>query len=226
MCGKYEGDYMEAVLAVIGGLIVFVLSVLAVFLLNQLAGIGLEVKGIFVKTRCAIVYPVIAAIAGALHYYIGKNFHGSVEFILDFIILSAMAGLSFSDTMNRKIPNRFLLGLLLAWIVINCGYCLYSMEDGFSIIIGGLSGALISGAVFLLCYIIVRGQLGAGDVKMAAVLGLYLMGDRVITALIFGIFASAIYALVMVLTKKMTIKDSMPMAPFLFIGSVIVIVLT
>ena len=217
---------MEIVLALAGGLIAFVMSVLSVFILNDLAGIKHEVKGIVVKTRCAVVYPVIAAIAAGLHYYIGKGYHTAVGFIMDFIILAAMAGLSFSDTMNRKIPNKFLLGLLLAWLVMNCGYCLYSMEDGFSFIIGGLSGGLIAGTVFLLCYMIVRGQLGAGDVKMAAVLGLYLMGDRIITALIFGIFISAIYAVIMLITKKMTIKDSMPMAPFLFIGSAIVIVLT
>ena len=218
---------MEIVLAIMGGIIVFVLAVLAVFLLNQLAGINLETKGtVFVKSKSAFIFCAIAAVSGFMHYYIGRDYHEPVEFVLDFIILAAMAGLSFSDCANRKIPNKFLLGLLIAWIVIICGYCLYNMESGFSLIIGGISGAFISGAVFLLCYIIVRGQLGAGDVKMAAVLGLYLMGDRIVTALIFGIFISAFYALFMLITKKMTLKDSMPMAPFLFLGTVIVVVLT
>lgn len=218
---------MEIVLAIMGGIIVLVLAVLAVFLLNQLAGINLETKGtVFVKSKSAYIFCAIAAVGGCFHYYLGRNYHEAVEFVLDFIILAAMAGLSFSDCTNRKIPNKFLLGLLIAWVVINCGYCLYDMESGFSLIIGGLSGALISGAVFLLCYIIVRGQLGAGDVKMAAILGLYLMGDRIVTALIFGIFISAFYASFMLITKKMTLKDSMPMAPFLFLGTVIVVVLT
>lgn len=218
---------MEIVLAIMGGIIVYVLAVLAAFLLNQLAGINLETKGtVFVKSKSAFIFCAITAVSGFMHYYIGRDYHEPVEFVLDFIILAAMAGLSFSDCANRKIPNKFLLGLLIAWIVIICGYCLYNMESGFSLIIGGISGAFISGAVFLLCYIIVRGQLGAGDVKMAAVLGLYLMGDRIVTALIFGIFISAIYALVMLIAKKMTLKDTMPMAPFLFIGTVIVVVLS
>lgn len=142
------------------------------------------------------------------------------------IILGTMAFLAYTDGRQRRIPNKVLWPVALIWPMLMAIALFAGKEEAYDLIIKGIVGALIAGGAFLLCYIIVRGKLGAGDVKMAALMGLYLGSDKIATALIAGIVISAIYSVIMILAKKLTVKDGLPMAPFLFLGTIIALLYT
>ncbi len=86
-----------------------------------------------------------------------------------------------------------------------------------------LQSALTGGAVglglFMLVYLLSRGHLGMGDVKLAGLIGLMLGYPAVINALVVGILLGAGAALVLLATRRSTRKSTMAYAPYLSLGA-------
>ena len=95
-----------------------------------------------------------------------------------------------------------------------------SMSGGWlSAAVGGLVGGLAFGGLYLLGRAIYRGgePLGTGDITIAALLGAMAGFPDVLTALLVGIFAGGIGA-VLILTLGGTRKVFMPYGPALCLG--------
>ena len=148
------------------------------------------------------------------------------EAAMGIIIVITMAILAYTDYKERRIPNRVLGAGAAIWLLLMAMALFTDREEAVSLLQRSIVGALIAGGAFLLCYIIVRGRIGAGDVKMAALMGLYLGSTRIATALVAGVVISAVYSVVMILARKLTVKDGLPMAPFLFLGTIIALLYT
>ena len=74
---------------------------------------------------------------------------------------------------------------------------------------------------FGLSYILSRGSLGSGDVKLAVLLGIFLTGEYVVGTIFYGCIMSALFSIVQLYRKKLTRKDAIPFVPFLYIGLII-----
>lgn len=87
--------------------------------------------------------------------------------------------------------------------------------------------SLIGGAVGLVLFVLValvgRGAMGAGDVKLAAVIGLIVGYPAVLSALIAGILCGGVAALVVILQGKGR-RATIAYAPWLSLGAVAVMV--
>ena len=70
-----------------------------------------------------------------------------------------------------------------------------------------------------------KGGLGMGDVKLAAVLGWYLGGALIWFDLVISLSLAAIYSIVQLIRKKLNMKDSIPLAPFFSVGTVLILLL-
>ena len=70
----------------------------------------------------------------------------------------------------------------------------------------------------LICMLLSRGGVGAGDVKLIAAIGLYYGLAGVLSILMVTLIFAAIFSIVMLATKKAKMKSTLPMAPFIFIG--------
>jgi leader peptidase (prepilin peptidase)/N-methyltransferase len=113
-------------------------------------------------------------------------------------------------------------GIVLALLVAH-----FSMSGGlFSAAVGGLIGALGFGGLYLLGRVIYRGgePLGTGDITIAALLGSMAGFPGVFTALLVGIMAGGIGA-VLILTMGGGRKVFMPYGPALCLGGLWVMLL-
>ena len=72
--------------------------------------------------------------------------------------------------------------------------------------------------MFLVCYLLSKKQLGAGDVKLAVTMGMYLGVPLALSAFLFGSVLCCVHSLIRVARKKLTWKDSVPMVPYFMIG--------
>ncbi|MCM1579479.1 MAG: hypothetical protein NC078_11840, partial [Ruminococcus sp.] len=109
--------------------------------------------------------------------------------------------------------------LLLIWAVYSGGYFAVEPGEGLAAIISSAAGFIFSLLVFGTGYVLMKNKLGGGDVKLTLAMGLILTGDVILGALIYALGLSIVFAAAALLSKKMTVKDCMPFAPFLFIGT-------
>jgi len=145
----------------------------------------------------------------------------TVEMMLQYILICAMSIFALADAEHHFISNRLLLSLLLIWTAITGITIILTTQYGIALLFLSLIGAIAGGLIFLLCYILSKGQLGAGDVKLVFVMGLYLTGARIIGAVFYGVIACCIYSIIQLVRRKIGVKDGVPLAPFLYLGQLI-----
>lgn len=177
------------------------------------------------RPLCSV--PEVAAMALAelalvrIWWSLGKCTGTNTTFQMLFCMLAGMTFFCMTDYWEQIVPNRMLLillllyGILLGWQgVRDLDALLWRLPS----IVLGLLFCMLS---FGLGYLISHGSMGAGDVKLALVMGLYLTGEYVVGAVLYGCIAGAVFSLVQLARKKLTRKDAIPFVPFLFLGLVI-----
>jgi Flp pilus assembly protein protease CpaA len=125
---------------------------------------------------------------------------------------------SVTDIKTKTISNKLILAMLAGWILIVIPQLFFDIESILLFLRDSLFGLLTGGGVPLFIYIISRKGLGGGDVKFMAVAGLYLGMIMILSALLYGSILAGLTGLILILTKKRGRKDTIPLAPFLYIG--------
>lgn len=137
------------------------------------------------------------------------------------IVLSAAM---YFDFKLRIIPNEILLVALVSRVLILGSFLLFNAQNLPSELVGSILGALFVAAVLFIGRLLNNG-IGAGDIKMFFIVGLFMGLDGSFRVLFYTVFASFLYAVYALTTKKLTLKDSLPMAPFAVAGFFITIIL-
>ncbi len=172
-----------------------------------------------------IVWAVMAvnAVIVAIYTLYRFNDDGIWRYML-FVLATAFMGiLAVTDGKKKVIPNAVVLAALGVFVVIITTGILTDSEEGIRQLGISLAGGIFAGLAFLICYVISRKAIGGGDIKMATVLGLYVGAQYILMDLFAGIVCCAIYSIVMIIRKKMTVKDGVALAPFLYLGTLLVL---
>jgi leader peptidase (prepilin peptidase) / N-methyltransferase len=143
--------------------------------------------------------------------------HPTVDRVLGVALVAVLVIASATDLATRRIPNRLtgpaaLLAILLGAVLHPSG-------------VGGQLIASVAAGGFLLIFAVVRSTgLGMGDVKLAAVLGLYL-GGAVTVALFAGLLAAGIGGLGVIarLGVGRGRRTAIPLGPFLALGGIVAV---
>lgn len=141
--------------------------------------------------------------------------HSTVQKVLGLVLVAVLVQISVSDLEERRIRNVVTLPAAIAALVI--GLVLHP-----SGVPGQLVAGLATGAFLTVFAVLSRGGLGMGDAKLGVVLGLYL-SRYVITALVVGLVASAIFSIGVLAVRgvKAGRKTAIPLGPFLALGGVV-----
>lgn len=133
---------------------------------------------------------------------------------------------SYIDIKERIIPNKIILSLF----AIRIGFLAYELVIAFDslklVLVSPLLGMIIGGGIILLAMLISRKSIGMGDVKLFAIIGLFVGSKSIIPTLFCTFFFSAMFGLILLFFKKAKIKDTMPMAPFATAGILVNFVLS
>ena len=167
------------------------------------------------RAPISVSYPLVELTTALLAAAVVLSKHSTVGIVLGLALVGVLVPVSLIDFERRLIPNAITAPAAVAAIAI-----------GLILQPGGVPEQLIAGAAaggFLLLFALAypRGM-GMGDVKLAAVLGLFLgrevavaVGVSVITATIVGL---AVMARVGVEQGR---KTAVPFGPFLALGGVV-----
>lgn len=174
------------------------------------------------KRKCLLLNLLVVAIL-IIEFVLFK--YGPLKIVKYLVLVEALFLIAWKDNKEKIILNKHLLWmagfraflLVIEWIA----YPTY----GFSILSGSLMGMLMGFLVFGLCYLVSRGGMGAGDVKLVTVLGFYLGGAVIMPVMILVVLSSAIYSIVNLARKKTNLKAEIPFAPFVLIGTILAMML-
>ena len=136
------------------------------------------------------------------------------ELALGLVLCALLVIITLTDLERRVIPNAVLLvGAVLAVTIV-------AVSDPGSLPQRGIAAVAAGGSLFVIALAYPRGM-GMGDVKLAAVLGLYL-GSAVAPALLIGFGAGALAGLGLIARRgRGARKQAIPFGPFLALGGVI-----
>jgi prepilin signal peptidase PulO-like enzyme (type II secretory pathway) len=125
-----------------------------------------------------------------------------------------LAVITITDLRRRVIPNRVLLG------AVALGLPLLAVTD-LGALPGRLLAALLGGGAFLALVLLRPDGFGMGDVKLIAVMGLFL-GDAVLGAILFALLAGSLVGLCLIARHgRAAAKSTIPFGPFLALGAVL-----
>jgi leader peptidase (prepilin peptidase)/N-methyltransferase len=162
--------------------------------------------------RISLAYPSVEVALGTAYVATVLVFEGEpAKIALGLVFLTMLAAVTLTDLERRVIPNRVLAAGALAGI----GIVLAAYPD--SRLEHALALAAAGGLLLLIALAYPRGM-GMGDVKLAAVMGLYL-GRAVAPALLIAFAAGALVGVGMMLRHGAAArKRALPFGPFLALG--------
>lgn len=161
-----------------------------------------------------------AAVIRVWYSYTSEKLSGLMLLML-IIMLYGMTILCMTDYWEKVVPNRILLLWMMCWILVMGIYGVRDLNAMMRHMFGVILGLVFCILSFGFCYLISKGSMGAGDVKLAVIMGIYLTGDYVVGAVFYGCILSAVFSIWMLARGKMTRKDSIPFVPFLYMGVII-----
>lgn len=146
--------------------------------------------------------------------YLWMRFGWSV----DLLLLSAMylffLLITLIDIRYRLILNLLTYPGIIAILII---HLVFHQQSFIAVLVGGV----FAFSIFYFTAWLRPGDLGGGDVKLAALIGLYFGFPQMLWALIVGAGAGAVFAVVLLVGKKSDRKFTIPYAPFLCMGALV-----
>lgn len=149
--------------------------------------------------------------------------YGILKILRYVILVCGLFVIAWIDGHEYIIPNKILLVLFATRTLFLIAECVIYREYFAVFIASSFLGFLAAGGMFLFCYLISHGAMGAGDVKLMALLG-YFIGSKFIFGTIFVIvMIAAVYNVCRLILKKVSLKQEVPFAPFVLAGTLVMI---
>lgn len=136
------------------------------------------------------------------------------ELALGLVLVSTLVAVTLTDLERRVIPNKILLVAALL------GVAIAAATDPAGLPERAIAAAAAGGLLFAAALAYPRGM-GLGDVKLAAVMGLFL-GRDVAPAILVALLAGSLVGLAMIARHGAAArKRAIPFGPFLALGGVV-----
>ena len=160
-------------------------------------------------------YPLTELTLGALYAAtVLVLWDDPTEVALGLVFVTALLSVTLTDLEGRIIPTRILLVAAIAAVAIA------AVGEPSSLPERGIA-AVAAGGVFLLVALAYPRGMGLGDVKLAAVMGLFL-GRNVAPAILVALLAGSVVGLAMIASQGGAArKRAIPFGPFLALGGVV-----
>ena len=172
------------------------------------------ISGIYKCRKCGekipvknIIIELITGLMFLLSYLVSSL---SLNTAKSIVFTSSLIVISFIDWEFMIIPNAVVFPLTLAGLV----FSIAADPVKWWMPLAFCAGAFL---FMLIIHLIYPKGMGMGDVKLAMMLGAFLV-KGVIAGIFFGFIAGSIAGIIFILIKKKSLKQYIPFGPFLSIG--------
>lgn len=182
----------------------------------------------YCRKRISISYPLVEVLATGIfiisyiYWPLRFNSQGVFIFVIWLIMLVFLIALALYDIRWMTLPNKLLYPVYVLVIIQVLATVIFFNGRGFYLL-DILGGFLVGGGVFYLLFQISKGKwIGGGDVKLGAILGLYLgSAGEAVLMIFFASLLGSVYAVPLLATKKAGRKSLIPYGPFLILAAII-----
>ena len=172
----------------------------------------------------AVRAPVVELATGVLFALVAWRFGASWE-LPAFLLFAAVAVLlTVIDLRHRLLPNRVILPALAAGAVLLTVAA--TAGDAWPALLRATLGAAVLFVVFLVLALVSPRSLGMGDVKLAALVGLFLgwIGwGAVVVGGAAGFVVQALLAVVLLASRRIGLRGELPFGPAMLVGAAVAI---
>jgi leader peptidase (prepilin peptidase)/N-methyltransferase len=183
--------------------------------------------GASISVRLPIVELATGAIFALLAWYYFHLDRFSVEFAFAVLCAGLFVVIFVIDLEQGLVLNSVVLfGVALAFVFsfFRTGVEDFWPKTGPGIILSALMGGAVGFAIMLLPYLISRGGMGAGDVKLAGLIGMVVGFPQVFVALLVGIIIGGLVAVFLLVSRLRKRREAIPFGPFLAVGAIVALV--
>ncbi len=176
---------------------------------------------IFLKGKCSTCkapiswrYPLVEAITGVLFVWTYNIFGISFDTLTLSILASLMLVVALTDIDHRIIPNKIVIFGLIVGVILDI--VRFGLNIKFILI-----GIAVGFGFMFLVFVLSRGQMGMGDVKLAAVMGVFLGWQGTLVALFLAFALGSVYGIILMVFFGKSRKAKIPFGPFMALATVI-----
>lgn len=165
--------------------------------------------------RISVRYPLTELTLAVLWVAtVGVLWDDPTEVALGLVFTATLLAVTLTDLERRVIPNKILLASAILAVVIA------AVGDPSSLPERAIAAVAAGGILFLVVLAYPKGM-GLGDVKLTAVMGLFL-GRNVAPAVLVALLVGSIVGLAMIAREGAAArKQAIPFGPFLALGGVV-----
>lgn len=173
----------------------------------------------------SLAFSVIAGVCGYFSVFYSNPDTVFAETTKHFLAYSVLSIFFLTDLKFYIIPNKIIIGMLIARLVVFIpDYFTYN-EDFLRVVFYCFISMVICFIVLMVISFLSRSGIGMGDVKLFTALGFTLRLYFTFNIMLYSLVSCALFSIVLVLFSKKKAKDKIPFAPFIYIGFVITVVL-
>jgi prepilin signal peptidase PulO-like enzyme (type II secretory pathway) len=167
------------------------------------------------KAVISPIYPVMELVTGLSFSLVYDAYEFSPETLMGLLFASLLVIITVSDLTYRLIPDRVIVPFLVLFLLLRLFiHPDYSYGNH-------LIGMAVGFGLFLLLAVLSRGGVGGGDIKLYAVVGLFLGTPLLVLSVLLSTLSGTVYGVLLMLTKGAGRKTEIPFGPFIALGAML-----
>ena len=177
----------------------------------------------YCKEKISSRYAIVELLTGILFLIVFNKFYLDISTVYYLVLTSILIIITFIDIDHYIIPDGLLIIGSIFAIVFNLIFKTITIKES-------LLGAIICGGgvlaiVYLIEFIVKKEVMGGGDIKLFAMIGLFLGIKNSLLSALISVYVGAIFGITMIIyskIKKSEFNSMIPYGPFISIATFVV----
>lgn len=177
----------------------------------------------YCKEKISSRYAIVELLTGILFLIVFNKFYLDISTVYYLVLTSILIIITFIDIDHYIIPDGLLIIGSIFAIVFNIIFKIITIKES-------LLGAIICGGgvlaiVYLIEFIVKKEVMGGGDIKLFAMIGLFLGIKNSLLSALISVYVGAVFGIIMITyskIKKSEFNSMIPYGPFISIATFIV----
>lgn len=177
----------------------------------------------YCKEKISSRYATVEFLTGIIFLLIYNKYLLNIETIYYLFLVSLLIIITFIDIDHYIIPDGLvILGSIFA-IIFNLFFKVITIKE--SLIGAIICGGLVLVIVYLIEFMIKKEAMGGGDIKLFAMIGLFLGVKNSLLVALISVYVGAIFGIISIIyskIKKQEFSSMIPYGPFISIGTLLI----